>query len=262
MTSAPLPPSLSSRLTALAAAALLCVGLVGCVSSQHQKQAASRASLGQAYLQEGNAPNAVRVLEEAVKLDPRNFEAHQNLALAYMAQGALDESEREFKRALRLHPDRGETRNNYGLLLMELERRDEAILQFERALEDLTHRSPALVMSNLGYALYMEGLNERALDQLTMATRRAPNLCEPWFNRGLVYLELGQADLALEDFEASIDKCGERKPSAYIQAGQLRIDSGDVFGGCAYLRQASEGDPHSRTGRAARETFVRSCGRW
>ena len=243
--------------------AILCLAVLGgCVSAAEQEQAATRAGLGQAYLRERNIPGAVRVLEEAVALDPRNAEAWQNLALAYMAHGALDKSEQAFDKALRLVPDKAETHNNYGLLLMQMDRRPEAIEQFQVALRDMTYRSPALAMSNLGFALYQEARYEEALDYLTLSIERAPTLCEAWLSRGMVYRELGDTELALGDFESAIERCGDRTPSVYVQAAELMLQAGDVQGGCIYLREAADQDPHSRLGREARERIARSCGRW
>lgn len=233
----------------------------GCVSAQKQDQAASRALLGQAYLRESNPAGAVLILEEAVQLDRYNFEAWQNLALAYMSQGVFEDSERAFKKALQLAPGRAEINNNYGLLLLKLDRREESIASFEAAIADITYRSPALAMSNLGYVFYLDGRNDEALAHLTEALRRAPGLCQAQFNRGLVYRASGEADLALADFQQTIDTCGDTASGAYLQAAEVMLEQGDVYGGCVYLDRLATIDPHSPLGRDAREVRARSCQR-
>lgn len=233
----------------------------GCITATHQEQAASRAQLGQAYLREHNPSGAVKVLEEAVELDRYNYNAWQNLALAYMSQGVYEEAELAFNKAIRLAPEKGEIHNNYGLLLLNRDRRAEAITQFELALKDLSYRSPAMVMSNLGYALYLEGRHIEAQSHLTEALRRAPTLCQARLNRGLVYVATSDADLALGDFQDVIDSCGTDLPSAYLHASELMLSQGDVYGGCTYLSELSQADPHSPLGRKAREARARSCQR-
>lgn len=238
-----------------------CTLAAGCVSVKHQEMASSRARLGQAYLREQNPASAVLILEEAVELDRYNHDAWQTLALAYMSQGSIDDAEQAFQRALSLAEDSAEIHNNYGLLLMQLERRDEAISHFETALADITYRSPALAMSNLGYALYLEARHEEALSYLTEALRRAPLLCQAQFNRGLVYRAQDQMDLALADFQDTIEQCGMDLGGAYLQAAEVMLAQGDVYGGCVYLDEVAAADPHSSLGRQAREIRARSCQR-
>ena len=109
-----------------------CVLAVGCVSEARQKKAASRTTLGNAYLREGNLAGAVGMLEEASRADPRNWSAWNNLGLAYMSVGAAEKAEKAFKKAIKLVPDKAEVLNNYGTLLTRLGRLDEAV-------EVLTH---------------------------------------------------------------------------------------------------------------------------
>ena len=233
--------------------------ITGCITAQKQEMAASRARLGQAYLREQSPASAVQILEEAVSLDRYNHEAWQNLALAYMAQGSMDQAEDAFQRALNLSDNDAEIHNNYGLLLMHLERREEAIAHFESALEDITYRSPALAMSNLGYVLFLEQRHPEALNLLTEAIRRAPQLCQAQYNRGLVYRALDEQDLALADFQDAIEQCGMSLGNAYMEAAELMLAQGDVYGGCVYLGEVASADPHSALGRQAREARARSC---
>ena len=173
----------------------------------------------------------------------------------------LEEAEKAFKRSIRLAEGRAEIHNNYGLLLMKMERREEAIAQFEVALKDLTYRSPALAMSNLGYALYLEQRHEEALRYLSEAIARAPQLCPAQFNRGLVYRELGDPELALVDFQDAAERCGEEATGAYYQAAELLLAQGDAYAGCIYLEELAELEPHTQLGRQARELRARSCRR-
>ncbi len=241
---------------------LLLALLSGCVSTKRQEQSGARSELGAAYLREANAPGAVQVLEESVRLDRRNFEAWERLGLAYMAQGAMERSEEAFERSIRLAPDRAETHNNFGLLLMSLGRNDEAITQFELALTDITYRSPAMVLNNLGHALYLEGRNDEAIARLSDAIRRVPDMCQAYFNRGLVYQALERNQAALADFEEVVRRCPDNAQGSYVRSGLILLSEGDVYAGCSYLRTAVDISPTTRLAERARTNIAEGCSAW
>jgi len=56
-------------------------------------------ALGSAHFQMGSLPEAEREFREALDLEPRLGDAHNNLAVVYMLMGRLDEAEAELKRA-------------------------------------------------------------------------------------------------------------------------------------------------------------------
>lgn len=225
------------RLPILAAAAAL---LAGCVTTHKQAQAQAQTELGAAYLREGNAPAALEVLGKAVKEDPRNWEAWDRLGLAYWAQGDFARSEKAFARGVHLVPDKAEINNNYGLMLMAMGRNGEAISRFEEARKDLLYRKPALVLNNLGHALYLEGRYQESLAVLDQALQRAPELCNAHFHRALVYEALDRKDGALSSYEEVIRLCGASAPGAWYHAGLLLVERGDREAACAYFSSAIE----------------------
>ena len=231
----------------------------GCVSQKRRDSAASHASLGVAYLKEGNVPGSVEELQRATKSDPRSWQAFNKLGLAYLAAGAPDRAEQALSRAARLAPDNAEVLNNYGLILMRLGRIDEAVPVFEHAIKDLTYRRPSLPMSNLGHALYLLGRNEEAIAVLDQAVQRAPNLCEARFNRGLAWDAIGKPGRALEDMESVVALCGDDTPGAYLEAGRLLISQSDRNGGCSYLLSAQEGAEGTALAAAARSLREQEC---
>ena len=237
-----------TRLALLAALALT----LGCVGPKRQSRAVARIELGNAYLMEGDPSSAIGTLREAVKLDPRNPTGWHKLALAYMAHDANTESEDAFDRSLHLAPEDAEVLNNYGLLMLRLERNDEAIVAFEEALRDLTYRKPALVLNNLGWALYEQDRFDDALLRLNEAVRRAPNLCQARFHRGLVHQALGHLPQSLDDFEGVIDLCGDATPGAYYHAAEVLQAMGETARADTYLQTAARLAPGTELATAAK----------
>jgi type IV pilus biogenesis/stability protein PilW len=242
-----------SRLVLLVALA------TGCLGAKRQAKASARVDLGTAYLAEGQPERAIETLQQAVKLDHRNWEAWEKLGLAYMARNAQGLADRAFQKALRLVPEQGEVNNNYGLLLLSAGRLDEAIPRFEAAAADLTYRKTALALSNLGYALHLAGRDEDALVRLDEAVQRAPHLCPARFHRGLAREAAGRTEGALEDFEGVIQLCGDEATGAYYHAARVLFTDGDRDAACAYLDAASAGAADTPLGKAAGELRGKEC---
>jgi Tfp pilus assembly protein PilF len=242
---------------ALPAAALLLAG--GCISQARQDRAHGQTRLGSAYLQEGDAPGAVAALEEAVSQDRRNWNAWNKLALAYLAVGAAEKSEDAFLHAIKLVPESGEANNNYGYMLTRVGRYAEAGTYYEIATRDLTYRKTALIYSNWGHALYLDGKYEESIQHLNAAVQRAPNLCQARFNRGLALEANGDKKRALDDFEAVINLCGDSASGAYFQAGRVLLDQGDRPGACTYFQTVIQDAGATSLGEAAADLHAREC---
>jgi len=232
---------------------------MGCVSTARQESAGAQVRLGAAFLQEGNAPDAVRALQEATRLDKRNWNAWNKLGLAYLKQGAPDLAESAFQKSLALVPENAEVNNNYGYMLVRMGRYEEALPRFDAAMRDLTYRKPSLVLSNWGHALYMLERYEEAEQKLDQAIARAPNLCQARFNRGLVREVRDDKGRALDDFEAVIQLCGDSAAGAYYRAGRVLLDLDDKRGACTYLRTAAEDGARTDLGDAAADLHAREC---
>jgi type IV pilus assembly protein PilF len=198
----------------------------GCVSPKHAQRAAAQTDLGTAYYKEGNTEGAIATLRGAVRLDPRNWRALDALAVVYIAKGELDLADQTFRRAQRVNGGEAEILNNYGTFLLKTGRTDEAIEAFETALKDLDYRSPALVQSNLSYAMLQAGRNDEALGWAREATRRAPALCEAWYHLGLVQEARKDTLGALEAYQQLIAQCPTESLGARLRTGCLQRQVG------------------------------------
>ncbi len=83
-----------------------------------------------AYLRKEEYQDAILHGEEAIRLNPENKVAHNNLGLAYGLTGSLDRAFEEF----RFGGDEASAHNNLGLVLLKLGRPDEAMEQFKKAI--------------------------------------------------------------------------------------------------------------------------------
>lgn len=247
--------------TGLLATASLAVASTssGCISATRQEKAAGRITLGSAYLREGNIPGAIEKLEEGAKLDRRNWSAWNRLGLAYMAAGAYDKADKAFLKSIDLVPEEAEALTNYGSFLIRAGRPAESLPVLERAVQDLTYRKPAIPLSNIGFAYLEMGQPEAALPPLNNAIRRAPNMCQARFLRGLAQSELDRPDAALADFDVVVQLCGDEATGAYYQAGRLLLETERRNEGCTYLLTAIQDAGDSELGNQARDLHRTAC---
>ena len=215
---------------------LLALLTVGCVTpTPRGSQAEVHYLLGVAYLQEENPTRALDEFLKAAALNPNHADIQAGLGQAYQLKGAFNEAERHYRRALQLRPNDPTLENNLGSLFLDMKRPEQALPLFEKAAATLTFTRPEAALTGIGIARAMQGDHlgalgayrqaldknpryleaylrtaeaHRALDDdaraivvLEQALERAPNLARGHFQLGMIYMEDGQPELAVEFFD-------------------------------------------------------------
>lgn len=114
-------------------------------------------NLGALLREEGELVQAIRVLEQAVRIRPRFAAARFNLAMAYEEHGDLNEAEAAYETTIQDAPRAVMPRVNYGLLLVHLQRNEEAVRAFRAALPMAANDRAALVAIGNGLRRAGEG---------------------------------------------------------------------------------------------------------
>ncbi len=92
--------------------------------------------------------DALRLVQESRRADPRHFQAHTLLAMIYAEMGQTRHAEATFREILRLHPHQALAYYNYGLFLLDAGRWEDARENFRKALD----YDPSHLESYLGLA--------------------------------------------------------------------------------------------------------------
>jgi tetratricopeptide (TPR) repeat protein len=121
----------------------------------------------------GDQPEAIRLLRQAVALDPDSFEGHNNLGVRYFATSEYDKAYEEFQQSGRIDPNSPEVKANLGAALLGMHKPIEAEARIRESVQlgGTNTRTQYL----LGVAMYQQGryTNEaRAL--LEEAAQRIP----------------------------------------------------------------------------------------
>lgn len=123
---------------------------------------------GRAFLNGGNATDAITVLSTAVSADPRLHEAYSLLGVAYEMKGLRDRAFESLEKAVKADKDNAE------------------------------------YLNNLGYLYFKNGDNDKAAKYLKRAVKVAPQAQRYWNNLGLVQAQRLNFDDAYDCFVRAV----------------------------------------------------------
>jgi type IV pilus biogenesis/stability protein PilW len=154
---------------------------------------------GTALLEQGRHEEAVRAIQESIRLKPDDEDAYYNLGIALARSGREDEAVAAYRQALELYPEYPEVLNNLGNILLRQKKVDEAIVCFEGAIAAMPEHAAAY--SNLGNARREQGNLLEATRQYRRAIQINPDYWEARFNLAQVYFHLNRLDEAISQLE-------------------------------------------------------------
>lgn len=144
---------------------------------------------------------ALAAYDAALELDPRSAKAYYNRARLHAEAGRHTAGLEDYTRAIQVSERLAEAYVGRGLLWVELGDADAAIADFHRA-GGLTPCPEAHL--NCAVLNYAEGDLRHALTELNAALRMEASNPVAFVNRGRIYLDLGELELAAADFEDAL----------------------------------------------------------
>jgi tetratricopeptide (TPR) repeat protein len=131
------------------------------------------ANLGNVRIAQGRYQEAVTHLSEALRLNPRDADAHNDLGGALQQLGEQAQAMLQFRAAIRLQPDHPRAHYNLSLLLDNLGNSDEALLELQTARRLMPDRPE--IPYKLGLLLSNRGRYEEACANVAEALRLKPD---------------------------------------------------------------------------------------
>jgi type IV pilus assembly protein PilF len=247
-------------------ALLFAAALAGCsgMSAEQRKRSSEiHYDLGTSMLDQGDVQGALKEYMIAAQDDDELPQVHNALGLLYaFSVHNPQEAEEQFKKALDLDKDFSEARNNLGTLYLSRGRYEEAARQFELALVNPLYRERAIAESNLGFALYKSGQQQKGLQRIEAVLALSPKYCQGWRQLGTLRSERGEIDAASEAFRRYAAACPEEADahllSGKILARQTRaLEAREEFQRCAQTKQARDENIRTECQRLLRELGAR-----
>ena len=159
-------------------------------------------SLGSVLMEEGNLPEAIGHLREAVRIAPRYALGLNELGIALARTGHTDEAIERFQQALQVFPDFVDAQNNAGIALAAAGKNKAAIEHYEKALELNPQYGDAHY--NLAILLARMGRDDEAVEQYSEALRISPDNPNFLDNLGLLLMKMGRLSEAIERLRQAV----------------------------------------------------------
>jgi len=180
------------------------------------KMARPHYELGDLYLLGLKKPQlSVAAYREALAIDPKNARFHYSLANALAETGQIDQAQSEMEEAVRLEPNDAPLMKWYGDFQLRRGRPDQAMDSFAKALAIDPHYVPALVAQ--GDVLAQRKQFDQALGKYQEALKIAPQSAEVYARMGLLY----EAQQRWSDAEQAYTKATEADPNLAVAWNNL-----------------------------------------
>ncbi len=155
--------------------------------------------LGVAVFQQNRAEEAATLIQRAIERDPKPAEYHNNLGIVLDALRRSEESEASYRRAISIKPDYAEAHNNLAGTLLALGRCDQAIDEYQTAITLKPDYAEA--WDNYGSSLRFTNRNHDAMAAYDQALALQPSFAYAHYNRGTLFLAMGEFVRGWDDFE-------------------------------------------------------------
>jgi tetratricopeptide (TPR) repeat protein len=147
----------------------------------------------------GKYQEAIESYKQAIRINPDDEYAHNNLGVAYRKLGKYEEEIESYKQAIRINPDDRDAHNNLGLAYGELGKHKKEIESYKQAIRI----NPDYVNAhyNLGNAYGELGKYQEAIESYKQVIRIDPDDVDAHNGLGIIYLLLEDRDSALEQYK-------------------------------------------------------------
>ena len=183
----------------------------------------------------GSDVSAVSAYTRALRLEPRDWMLHGELAGLLASLGRTAESREHFETSLRLAPRNLPVRLAYARMLGDAGQTAEALAQVRQAAA-LQPDDPA-VQAGLAHALEQTGRLDEASSAYAAVLRRQPDDADALCGLGRILLERGQPDAAAASLEQAL-RANPADVTALVLLGDARARQGNLADAAARYEQA------------------------
>lgn len=197
-------------------------------------------ALGEVYMRQGRAKQAVELYERALAGNPQDLRLRNRLAVALRHAGRLDAAEAEIRAILGQDAANVDAYSTLGAIQLDRGNLDLAELVLNRGLK--RHADDPKLLTNLGLVALRRGDDQAAFVLFEKASQADPSYLTGRLNRAAVYLGVGDHSRAREELEYIL-KIEPGNTEALIGLGVAQRLAGDLAAARATWEQLLAVDP-------------------
>ncbi len=225
---------------------MTCALLVSCTSFERENRRAEiYTRLGYEYLNNGKYPEALQNFLEAEKLDDTASSIQNGLAMTYYAREKYDLATKHINQALKLDPKNIDAHNNKGRILIALGQYIDAERSLEIALKDLTYTEIEKPLTNMGLLLMRKNQPNEAKTYFMKAIQANRNFCPAYKEYGNALIKIKNYEMAGSLFDKAIKVCQNSPEEAHYLSALSYYQLGKKDFAVARLREVIKLYPES-----------------
>ena len=209
-----------------------------------QGDAQALAALGGIIMRRSERPEDRKAAEQyllrALKIDPKQFQAHFQLGLLYLQTQKQDLAETHFLKALAISPQDPLVNQNLAILKQTSGDLDAAEEYYRTAL----NADDSLLLSHTGLAeiMLVRGQPAEALQAARSALRLDDKSARALLAKAAAHSAMGAPEEAVSSLESLLEKQADNV-EAWVQLGRAKLSTGDASGAQAAFDKALALDP-------------------
>jgi type IV pilus assembly protein PilF len=209
--------------------------------------------LGARYYRSGKYELARDRLMLSIELNPKHAIVHSTLALTYEQLGNLRLASESYEEAVRIDPNNFDVQNAYAVFLCRQDRFDEALTRFNRAAKIIENDNSEITLTNAGVCMVQKPDYARAEDYFRQALERKPNYGEALLQLCLLMQEQGEYLRARAFLQRYLSS---NMPSASVLylGVQIEEELGDEHARTEFVNQILRDFPTSPEARSVLES--------
>ncbi len=216
--------------------------------------------LGSVLMDAGQRDESIAQLREGVRLEPESAEAHNALGEAYNAFGDPTSAEPEFERAVELDPRHAQAQVNLGAALLQQGKGAAAAPHLDEGIRLFGRKPDAAYPLYLRAKIYTDDSDiQKAASELKQAVELRPDFAEAWSDLGDARKSQGDDAGALSDFRRAVSLSPD-DPIAQYRLGSQLLDTGAAHEAVDHLDAAVRLDPKNQSALNALQRALRRDG--
>ena len=183
---------------------------------QSKKEGAVYRRVGEAYLQQGNLPAAMKEFKKAEEKNPNDHLLQYDLGLVYYSRGRFDEAIVHYQKAVELKADYGPAINSLGNAYAGKKDWDKAIFYYNKVIDDILYATPHFTYAGLGNAYYFKGDFKLSEKYFLEALQIKPEFANALQGLAQTYIAMGRIPEAVEKLEKAV-RIKPDSPALHLQ---------------------------------------------